>query len=72
MVVVLLQSPRYPQPNAPISKHSKRVYCNVVHVRGYPMNIIPVVIRQYLPFSPAYEVDNCIFVIPMLCCIDCT
>ena len=73
MKVVSLQSPRYPQPNAPISKHSKQVYCSVVHnVRGYPMSIIPVVICPYLPLSPTYEADNCIVVILSLFCIDCT
>ena len=69
MVVVLLQSPRYPQPNAPISKHSKRVYCNVVHVRGYPMNIIPVVIRPYLSFCPHYGGANWRYGIVSFCSI---
>ena len=72
MVVVLLQSPRYLQSDAPISKHSKQVYCNVVHVRGYPMNIIPAVICPYLPFSPTYEADNCIVVILSLFWIEWT
>ena len=75
VVVSLLQSPPTLSPiisTSTIIRHLKQVYCNVVHVRGYPMNIIPVVIRQYLPFSPAYEVDNCSFIIPTLCCIDCT
>ena len=67
-----MQSPRYPQSNAPISKHIEQVYCNVVYVRGYPMNMIPAVIRRYLPFSPTYEADNCIVVILSLFCIDCT
>ena len=64
--------PRYPQSDAPISNHIKQVYCNVDHVRGYPMNMIPAIIRPYLPFYPPYEADNCSFVILMLCCIDCT
>ena len=69
VIVVSLQSPRYPQSNAPISKHIEQVYCNVVYVRGYPMNIIPAVIRRYLPFSPTYEADDCIVVILSLFCI---
>ena len=65
-------TPRYPQSNAPINKHSKQDYCNVVYLRGYPMSIIPVVICPYLPFSPTYEADNCIVVILSFSSIDCT
>ena len=35
----IIAIPTLSPPNAPISKHSKHVYCNVVHVRGYPMSV---------------------------------